>query len=316
MEKKPLGSSGIMVAPLAFGGNVFGWTIDEQKSFTILDAFVDAGLNLVDTADIYSAWAPGNHGGESETIIGKWLKKSGKREKVVIATKVGGELSPGKKGASKKYILSEVEESLTRLQTDYIDLYQLHFDDKGTPQEETLEAFAQLIKEGKVKAIGASNMERGRLLSALNISKENNLPAYQTLQPLYNLYDREKYEQQYLSICREHNLGVISYASLASGFLSGKYHSRQDLAGRQRGQRVEKYMNDRGMRIIKALNEVAGALHSQPATVALAWLIAQPTITAPIASATTEAQLAEQIKATELKLNQQAIDKLDKASRY
>jgi aryl-alcohol dehydrogenase-like predicted oxidoreductase len=316
MEKRQLGNSGLWVAPLAFGGNVFGWTIDEQTSFTILDSFVDAGLNLVDTADIYSNWKPGNHGGESETIIGKWLKKSGKRDRVVIATKVGGELSPDKKGASRKYILSEVAESLKRLQTDYIDLYQLHFDDKHTPQEETLEAFAQLIQEGKVKAIGASNMEPERLKKAFEISKQNNLPAYQTLQPLYNLYDREEYERKYALICKEYNLGVVSYASLASGFLSGKYHSKEDLTGKQRGQRVEKYMNDRGMRIIKVLAEVATSLNSKPATVALAWLIAQPTITAPIASATSIDQLAEQVKATELKLDDNAIRKLNEASSY
>ena len=256
MKKRKLGNSKLEVAPLAFGGNVFGWTVDEQTSFTLLDAFVAAGFNLIDTADVYSYWAPGNRGGESETIIGKWLKRSGKRGKVVIATKVGKEMGPNSKGLSKSYILRAVEDSLRRLQTDYIDLYQSHADDPETPLEETLEAYAQLIRQGKVRAIGASNYSATRLAQALQISDQYGFPRYESLQPLFNLYDRTDYEGELEPLCRERGLGVISYFSLASGFLTGKYRSQDDLAHSARGDMVKKYLNPRGIRILEALDRV------------------------------------------------------------
>jgi len=238
MNKRKLGNSGLEVAPLAFGGNVFGWTVDEPAAFRLLDGFVGAGFNLIDTADMYPKWVPGNQGGESETIIGHWLKRSGKRKEVLIATKVGSEMAPGSKGLSKAYILRAVEDSLRRLQTDSIDLYQSHIDDPQTPLEETLEAYAQLVDQGKVRSIGASNYSAERLTKALQISKQYKLPSYQSLQPEYNLYDRAEYEAKLEPVCRENALGVISYFSLASGFLAGKYRSASDLANRSRGQFV------------------------------------------------------------------------------
>jgi aryl-alcohol dehydrogenase-like predicted oxidoreductase len=316
MEKRNLGSTGLSVAPLALGGNVFGWTIDEAASFKILDAFVDAGLDLIDTADVYSKWKPGNKGGESETIIGNWLKQSGKRNKVIIATKVGTEMAPDKKGLSKKYILSAVEASLKRLQTDHIDLYQSHYDDPNAPQEETAEAYFQLIKEGKVGAIGASNITPERLTKALEITEQNGFPSYQTLQPLYNLYDREGYEKDFAPICKAHEISVIPYYSLASGFLTGKYRTEDDLSKSQRGQGVKKYMNERGMRILKALDEVAKNHNTQQASVALAWLMTRPNLAAPIASATSIEQLKALIDATHLKLDDASIEKLNEASAY
>ncbi|HUI68505.1 MAG TPA: aldo/keto reductase [Nitrospirota bacterium] len=314
MKKRKLGNSALEVAPLAFGGNVFGWTVDEPTAFEILDAFVAAGFNLLDTADTYSRWVPGNKGGESETIIGKWLKRSGNRKKVVIATKVGSEMGPNKKGLSKFYIQRAVEDSLKRLQTDYIDLYQSHKDDPDTPMEETLEAYAQLIKQGKVRVIGASNFNAERLSQALQVSKQHGYPGYQSLQPLYNLYDRAEYEANLEPLCREKGLGVISYYSLASGFLTGKYLSERDLSKSVRGQGIKRYLNERGFRILKALDQVAEYYHSTPASVSLAWLIMRPSITAPIASATSVAQLNDLIEAAKLKLDESSITTLNNAS--
>ena len=314
MERRKLGNTGFEILPLALGGNVFGWTIDEPTSFKILDAFVAAGFNLIDTADVYAKWVPGNKGGESETIIGNWLKKSGKRSKVIVATKVGMEMAPDKKGLSAAYIFRAVEDSLKRLQTDHIDLYQAHKDDPDTPLEETLRAFAKLIKDGKVRAIGASNYSGPRLSQALEVSKKHGLPAFQTLQPDYNLYDRADYENNLEPICLANGLGVISYFSLASGFLTGKYRSEADLSKSQRGGRVKKYLNERGFRILKALDEVAVQYNSTPARVALAWLMARPSITAPIASATSLEQLKDLIEATKLQLDKSSIEALNRAS--
>jgi len=316
MDKREIGRSGINVHPFAFGGNVFGWTIDEKESFKILDGFVDAGLDLIDTADVYATWAHGGKGGQSETIIGNWLKRSGKRDKVVIATKVGKPMGEGKTGLSRKYITQAIEDSLKRLQTDYIDLYQSHADDKSTPLLETLETFTDLIKQGKVRAIGASNFDGLRFKEALQVSKDHGLAAYQCLQPEYNLYNREYYENELEPVCRERNIGVISYYSLASGFLSGKYRSENDLSKSSRGQGVKKFMNPRGFKILAALDKVAAEYDVTPATIALAWVMARPGITAPIASATTIKQLEELTKAVSLKLNSGAIDLLNSASTY
>ena len=312
--KRKLGKSGLEIAPIVFGGNVFGWTADEATSFQLLDAFVAAGFNAVDTADVYSKWVPGNRGGESETIIGKWLKRSGKRQGVIIATKVGSEMEPGKKGLSKGYILEAVEDSLQRLQTDYIDLYQSHVDDAETPLDETLEAYAQLIRQGKVRAIGASNYSAKRLGEALQVSKKKGLPRYEGLQPLYNLYDRAECETESAPLCLRENIGVIPYFSLASGFLAGKYRSEADLANRARGNFVKKYLNERGLRILGALDEAAKTHSSTPAQVALAWLLSQPSVTAPIASATNLAQLRELLSAANLKLDRESLEKLNQAS--
>jgi aryl-alcohol dehydrogenase-like predicted oxidoreductase len=314
MEKRKLGNSGLEVAPLAFGGNVFGWTTDEPTSFALLDAFVDAGFNLIDTADIYSTWVEGHRGGESETILGKWLKHSGKRAKVVIASKVGKEMGPNSQGLSKNYILQAVEDSLRRLQTDYIDLYQSHADDPETPLEETLEAYDQLIKQGKVRAIGASNYSAERLAQSLEASEQTGYPRYESLQPLFNLYDREDYEKELEPLCLEKGIGVISYFSLGSGFLTGKYRSTADLSNRARGSFVEKYLNERGFRIVEALDNIAQEHNMTPAQVALAWLISHPSITAPIASATNLKQLSELLEATTIELNPAAIDRLNQAS--
>jgi aryl-alcohol dehydrogenase-like predicted oxidoreductase len=314
VKKRKLGNSDLDVAPLALGGNVFGWTADEPTSFKILDAFVAAGGNLIDTADMYSRWVPGNRGGESETIIGKWLRRSGNRGKVLIATKVGMEMGPDRKGLSKSYILSAAEDSLRRLQTDHIDLYQSHTDDSETQLEETLEAYAQLIRQGKVRAIGASNYTAARLTKALEVGTRSGYPSYQCLQPLYNLYDRTDYEAELEPLCLEKEVGVIPYFSLASGFLTGKYRSEKDLANRPRGEMVKKYMNERGFRILDALDQVANQYHSVPAAVSLAWLIARPGITAPIASATSLDQLTDLIKATRLVLDPSSIKLLNRAS--
>ncbi len=316
MNKRKLGNSGLEIAPLAFGGNVFGWTVDEPTSFQLLDAFVSSGFNLIDTADIYSTWVPGNQGGESEAIIGKWLKRSGNRDKVVIATKVGMEMGRNMKGLSRSYILRGVEDSLRRLQTDYIDLYQSHQDDKETPLEETLSAFAQLIEQGKARAIGASNYTADRLSLALDVSERNGTPRYESLQPQYNLYDRADYEQHLEPLCLEKGIGVINYYSLASGFLTGKYRSEADLGKSARGKDIKKYLNDRGVRILEALDQVASQYDSNPTRVALGWLIARPSITAPIASATSLEQLNDLIEATHLQLDQAAIELLNQASAY
>ncbi|XWW44255.1 aldo/keto reductase [Fibrella sp. USSR17] len=314
MEQRTIGSSTLSVAPLAFGGNVFGWTANEATSYQLLDAFVDTGFNLIDTADVYSHWVPGNQGGESETIIGKWLKKTGKRDQIVLATKLGSKMAPDKKGLSKAYVAQAVEDSLRRLQTDYIDLYQSHYDDLDTPIEETLDGFSQLIKAGKVRFIGASNFTPDRLRESMELSATQGYPAYQSLQPEYNLYDRETYEQQYEPIVKQYGLGVINYYALASGFLTGKYRSEADLSKSPRGQGVKKYLNDRGFRILKALDEVAEQYSATPAQISLAWLMAHPGITAPIASATSVEQLHDIAKAAELKLDEAAISQLTTAS--
>jgi aryl-alcohol dehydrogenase-like predicted oxidoreductase len=314
MEKRKLGNSGLEVAPLAFGGNVFGWTTDEPTSFALLDAFVDAGFNLIDTADVYSTWVEGHKGGESETILGKWLKHSGKRANVIIASKVGKEMGPNRQGLSKTYILQAVEASLQRLQTDYIDLYQSHADDPDTPLEETLEAYDQLIKQGKIRAIGASNYSAERLAQSLKASEQTGYPRYESLQPLFNLYDREDYEKELEPLCREKGIGVINFFSLSSGFLTGKYRSTADLTNRARGSFVEKYLNKRGFRIIEALDSVAQEHNITPAQVTIAWLISLPSITAPIASATNLEQLKELLEATTIELNPSAVDRLNQAS--
>lgn len=315
MEKRTLGKSGIEVAPLAFGGNVFGWTIDEKKSFSLLDAFVASGFNLVDTADVYSRWAPGNKGGESETIIGNWIKQRNNRSSIIIATKVGADMGNGKNN-SKKYILESVEGSLKRLQTDYIDLYQTHYDDEVTAVEETTEAYAQLVKEGKVRAIGTSNMSAERLLKSLEASKAHNYPRYETLQPLYNLYDRQKFEEEYESICLEHNISVLNYYALASGFLTGKYRSEDDLGKSSRGGGIKKYLTKRGFAILDALDTVSKEFNTTQASVAIAWLLAKPAVTAPIASATSTEQLETLINGINLKLTKEAVEQLDKASDW
>ncbi len=316
MEKREIGNSGIKIAPFVFGGNVFGWTVDENESFKLLDAFIDAGLNCIDTADVYSKWVPGNKGGESEEIIGNWLKHSGKRDKVVIATKVGKPMGENKKGLSRKYIIQAVEDSLKRLSTDYIDLYQSHEDDKETPLLETLETFTDLIRQGKVRAIGASNFEAGRFKEALKVSGDNGLASYECMQPEYNLYERQGYETTLEPICRERNIGVISYYSLASGFLTGKYRSENDLSKSSRGQGVKKFLNPHGYKILSALDKVASEYSATPAAIALAWIIVRKGITAPIASATSVKQLYELTKAVSIKLNSDAIDALNAASSY
>jgi aryl-alcohol dehydrogenase-like predicted oxidoreductase len=316
MKKRKLGNSGLEVAPLVLGGNVFGWTVDEPTAFRILDAFAASGGNCIDTADTYSRWVPGNKGGESETVIGKWLKRSGNRNKVVIATKVGSEMGPNRRGLSKPYILRAVEDSLQRLQTDHIDLYQSHKDDPDTPIEETLEAYEQLIKQGKVRAIGASNYSAERLAHALQVSQQKGYPGYQSLQPLYNLYDRADYERSLEPLCREKGLGVITYYSLASGFLTGKYRSEKDLTKSIRGQKIKIYLDDRGFRILRALDQVAERYNSTPAGVSLAWLIARPGITAPIASATSLEQLNDLTEATRLELDHSSLELLNEASAY
>lgn len=314
MNKRLLGNSGLKTAPLILGGNVFGWTIGETPSFALLDAFVDAGFNCIDTADIYSTWVPGNQGGESETIIGKWLKRSGKRDQVLIATKAGKEMGPGKEGLSKSYLVQAAEDSLRRLQTGHIDLYQSHADDPNTPFEETLEAYDQLIRQGKVRAIGASNYSAERLAGALQSSQAHGLPRYECLQPEYSLCERDGYESALEALCAKGGLGVIPYYPLASGFLTGKYRSEADLAKSPRGQGIKKYLNDRGLRILQALDRVADQHHSTPAAVALAWLIARPSITAPIVSATSLEQLAQILEAATLELDTDAIQTLDQAS--
>ncbi len=313
MKKRQLGRSDLQVAPLTFGGNVFGWTIDEATSFSLLDAFVGAGFNFVDTADVYSRWAPGNKGGESEAIIGKWMKLRGNRDKVIVATKVGSDMGQGK-SISKKYILTAVEASLQRLQTDYIDLYQTHFDDDVTPVEETLEAYGELVKAGKVRVIGASNLSPARLKASLEASAKHGYPRYESFQPHYNLVERAIFEGELEPICVENKLGVINYWSLASGFLTGKYRNESDLNKSTRGGGVKKYLNERGLRVLGALDAVAEEYHSTPASVAIAWLIARPSVTAPIASATNLGQLDSLVAATKLELDAAAIRKLDDAS--
>jgi aryl-alcohol dehydrogenase-like predicted oxidoreductase len=315
MEKRQLGQSSLHVYPITFGGNVFGWTADEPMSFKLLDAFVAAGFNFIDSADVYSRWHPGNKGGESETIIGNWLQARGGRDKVIIATKLGIEMAPGKKGLSRKYMMQAVEDSLRRLRTDYIDLYQSHRDDPDTPIEETLSAYADLIKQGKVREIGASNFSAPRLAESLKISTEKSLPRYQSLQPQYSLVERAEFEGPLEDLCLNEKIGVIGYYSIASGFLTGKYRSKADAEGRARGARVEKYLNDYGFGVIAALDDVAKRFNATPVQVAMAWLIARPSVTAPIASATNLDQLAELLKSAELQLDAAAIQQIDAASK-
>ena len=312
MEFRQLGRSDVRIAPLVLGCNVFGWNVDEPTSHRILDAFVDAGFNAIDTSDSYSRWVPGHAGGESETIIGSWLKSSGKRDKIMLATKVGEDMGEGR-SLRKDYILRECEASLRRLKTDHIDLYQTHFDDDVTPVAETMEAFAALIKAGKVRVVGASNVSPNRLKASLAASKTLGLPRYETLQPLYNLSDRNEFEFGYAALCRQENISVIPYYGLAAGFLTGKYRTPAD-ADRNpaRGARLKKYLDARGMRILHALDDVAARHKAISAQVALAWLIGR--VTAPIASATSLAQLKEIAKAPQIKLTTDDLAALDRAT--
>ena len=316
MQTRKLGKSGLEIVPLVFGGNVFGWTADEQTSFGLLDAFVDRGFNAVDTANVYSVWIPGHQGGESETILGKWFAQSGKRDRVVLATKVGFKMGDGSQGLKKDYILRSVEDSLRRLQTDYIDLYQSHTDDQETPLDETLSAYDELLRSGKVRAIGASNYKGPRLAEAEEVAGKHTLPAYTTLQPEYNLYDRQAYESDLAPVAERFGLGVIPYFSLASGFLTGKYQSLEDTKGKKRGSRVEKYFDDRGKKILAVLKQVSEETGAEQASIALAWLLAQPTITAPIASATSVEQLDALFASVELKLSEAQVAQLTQASAY
>ncbi|SEQ41069.1 Predicted oxidoreductase [Solimonas aquatica] len=315
MQQRPLGRSGLNIVPLVFGGNVFSWTVDEARAFELLDAFVDAGCNLIDTADVYSYWAPGNRGGESETIIGRWLQRSGKRNRVLIATKVGKSMGPGLKGLAPDYIARAVEASLARLQTDHIDLYQAHADDPDTPLADTLGAFSRLIEQGKVRAIGASNYSAARIEEALAVSARHHLPRYETLQPEYNLYARAPFERDYAPLAQREQLGVISFYALANGFLSGKYKSAADFAGHARAGSLAAYDTPRGWRIVEALHAVAATQRATPAQVALAWQLTRPGLTAPIASATSVAQLTEIVGALHLALSAADLRLLEEASR-
>jgi aryl-alcohol dehydrogenase-like predicted oxidoreductase len=316
MEKRQLGNTDLNIYPVAFGGNVFGWTIDEKKSFEILNGFNGAGFNFIDTADVYSRWAPGNKGGESETIIGKWMKEKKNRQDLIITTKVGSDMGDGKKGLKKAYILKAIEDSLKRLQTDYLDLYQTHFDDESTPVLETLEAYDQLVKDGKIRWIGTSNMSVERINESLQTSKGKGLARYETLQPHYNLYARENYETNLEPLALKNNLGVFNYYSLESGFLTGKYRSKEDLDKSPRGGKMENYFNDRGMKILAALDQVSKQYNTTPAAVSLAWLIQRPSITAPIVSATSLGQLDSIIAAPELNLDANSIGTLTSASAW
>ena len=312
---RSLGRSSLRVSPLCLGGNVFGWTVDEAMSFRLLDAWVDAGMNFVDTADVYSRWVPGHVGGESEAILGKWFRQSGKRNRVVLATKVGKPMGDADKGLSKAYLRRAVEASLRRLKTEVIDLYQSHDDDAETPLEESMSAFAELIKEGKVRAIGASNYSAGRVREALAVSKAGGLPRYESLQPLYNLVERPAYEDALEAVCVENGLGVLNFYALASGFLTGKYRSSADAAKSVRGGGAKKYLNEHGLAVLGALDAVADTIGATPGQVALAWQIARPSITAPIASATSPAQLDELVSAARLVLDPPSIELIDRASR-
>lgn len=315
MNKRKLGRTDLEIAPLVLGGNVFGWTADEKTSFDLLDRFLDGGLNTVDTANSYSRWVPGNKGGESETIIGKWMKARGNRDKVIVITKVGSDMGQGKKDLSAAHIEQAVEASLKRLQTDVIDLYLSHWPDPAVPYEETLGAYQKLLAQGKVRHIGCSNLDAGQLRAALDVAKLRNLPRYEVLQPEYNLYDRASYDGALRDLCMTEGLGVITYFSLAKGFLSGKYRSKADLGkSAGRGEDVRGYLNKRGMRILAALDAVAERHAAKPAEVALAWIIARPGVTAPIASATTPEQMASLVRAASLTLKPADIEELDKAS--
>jgi aryl-alcohol dehydrogenase-like predicted oxidoreductase len=312
---RKLGQSGLAVSAIDLGGNVFGWTVEESATFRILDKAVDMGLTFIDTADLYSRWVPGHKGGESETLIGKWFARSGKRNQVTLTTKVGMDMGDGKKGLSAKYIARAAEDSLRRLQTDRIDLYFSHQDDPDTPLEETLGAHAKLIAEGKVRATGASNYKGARLREAMEIARRNNLPGYTALQPHYNMMERAEYESDLAPVVAEYGLGVVPYFALASGFLTGKYRSPKDLEGKARGQSAGKYLNEKGLAVLAALDEVAGQYEATPAEVALAWLAAQPGVTAPIASATNEQQVEELAAAAKLQLDDASLAKLDAVSK-
>lgn len=314
MQRRPLGTTGFTVAPLALGGNVFGWTADEPTSFRILDAFVAAGGDLIDTADSYSRWAAGHVGGESETVIGRWIKQRGRHDDVVIATKVGSDMGLGKKHLGRDYVLRAAEDSLRRLGVEAIDLYQSHWDDDATAFEETLDAYQRLMQQGKVRAIGASNLTANRLRQALAISDAHRLPRYATLQPHYNLYERASFEGPLQALCVEENLGVIPYFSLAAGFLTGKYRSPADFDKSPRGKGMAKFLTERGHAILRALDAVAERLSATPAQVALAWLMSRDGVTAPIASATSVAQLEEIMPATRLTLDNDARRALEAAS--
>ncbi|MFV0304530.1 MAG: aldo/keto reductase [Moheibacter sp.] len=315
MQKRQLGNTELKVAPITFGGNVFGWTLDQDKSFEIIDAFVDAGFNFIDTANNYSYWVKGNDGGESERIIGNWVKKRRIRDKVVIATKVGGRgKTLDKPNTSKKHIIQEVDNSLLRLKTDYIDLYQIHYDDEITPIEETLSAFQDLIQEGKIRWIGISNISSKRLVESMEIADKYNLPKYQTLQPEYNLYTRKNYELNLEPLALKYNLSVLNYYALASGFLTGKYKTKDNLAQSPRGKDVEKFLDERGLRILQVLDKISAEYKTTPAVIALAWLLHRPSITAPIASATSLSQLEAIVQAPHIKLNDSAIIRLNEAS--
>ncbi len=316
---RTLGRTDLQVAPLCLGGNVFGWTADEAASFAVLDAYLESGGNFVDTADSYSRWVPGNVGGESETILGRWMRARGNRQQVIVATKVGAAMGdePDQKGLSPRHIMRSVEASLRRLQTDYIDLYQAHYDDPDTPQEETLATFDALVRQGKVRWLGASNFSAERLASSLRLSAARGLARYECLQPRYNLVDRALYEQELEPLCRAEQLGVITYSSLASGFLTGKYRPGQPLPSSPRATGIqERYMNARGFAILEAVNRVAARLGARPAQVALAWILARPGITAAIASATTVAQVYELLRAAELHLDPETVTELDRASAW
>jgi len=316
MEKRKLGDTDLYTAPIVLGGNVFGWTIDENQSFAILDEFTGLGFNAVDTADVYSRWAKDNVGGESETIIGKWMKERGTRDRILLITKAGWDMGQGHHDISGDYILEAADKSLKRLQTDHIDLYFAHIDDDKTDVEETLGAYEKLIKSGKVRWIGASNLSPERIRASLDESGNNGLPRYEVLQPEYNLYQRQDFEEKYAPVCEEYGLGVISYFSLASGFLTGKYRSEDDLPKSKRGRIVQKFLDDRGRRILTALDETAGRHNTSQAAVALAWLIAKPLVTAPIASATSAGHLKSFTAAAALKLSGEDMAKLDEASAY
>ena len=307
MTRRALGNTGLAIVPLVFGGNVLGWTIDEKQSFAVLDAFIDHGFNAIDTADVYSHWAPGNKGGESETILGRWFKaRPGIRDKVTLFTKVGSDLGqPGKKGLGAKWISQAIDESLTRLNTDMVDLYFSHRPDPDTPLEETLGVFQLLLETGKIQAVGASNLSAEQLAEALAVAEDKQLPRYQVLQPEYNLYDRYSFDGPLRDLCIKEGLGVVTYYSLASGFLSGKYRSKADLGKSKRGEGVVKYLDERGLAILKALDEVAADHNAKSAEVALAWLIHSEGVTAPIASATSVEQVESFAKALELSLSEE-----------
>ncbi len=313
MTTRELGNTGIHIAPLVFGGNVFGWTADKQRSFELLDRFVDAGFNAIDTADMYSTWVPGNQGGESETIIGQWLASRGNRDRIVLFTKVGMEMPDGQ-GLSASWIEQSIENSLRRLQTDYVDVYFSHIHDNDVPVEETLQAYDKLIRAGKVRTIGASNHTAEQLDAALKAADNNSLPRYRVLQPEYNLHDRASYDGPLRDLAMQQGMGVVTYFSLASGFLSGKYRSDADLGKSARGGAIERYLTPRGMQILDALDEVAETHNATPAEVALAWLMARPGVTAPIASATRIQQLDSLIRSSQLALTDRDLSRLDQAS--